>query len=163
MYTHSFGTHRALQAQPNEAHLLLAKLSVPKYLRIIASAAKTFHLITQNVDGLSVAAENSLDSQISGNQTHSDRVQGDSIIQMHSSLFDVKCTHCGHTMQDHSNMLCPSLGAIDLLLNNYVDAGSKKMNIPVEDLLRCSLCGALARLGVVWFDEKPHELDKIKA
>jgi len=120
-------------------------------------------LITQNVDGLSVAAAKSLDSQLSGNQARSDHVQVDSIIEMHGSLFDVRCTHCGHTVQDHSIPLCPSLGAMDLLLDNYVEAGLKKIDIPVEDLPRCSLCGALARPGVVWFDEKPYELDKINS
>jgi len=127
---------KALQAQPNEAHMLLAKLSVPKYLKIVAPAAKTFHLITQNVDGLSIAAVKSLAGQLSNNQARLDRVQVDSITQMHGSLFDIKCT-------------------------KY--AGLKKINVAMEDLPRCSLCGALARPGVVWFDEKPYELDKINS
>jgi NAD-dependent SIR2 family protein deacetylase len=159
--THSLCTHRALQAQPNAAHALLAKLSVPKYLQIVAPAAKSFHLITQNVDGLSVAALKSLAEQLPNNYERLDRVQMESLIQMHGSLFDVVCTKCGHTAQDLSNPLNPSLGAADLLLDDYVDAGSKKINIAMEDLPRCSLCGALARPGVVWFDEKPYKLDEI--
>jgi len=161
MSTHSFSARRALQAQPNAAHMLLAKLSVPKYLKIVAPAAKSFHLITQNVDGLSVAAAKSLDCQLSSNQARSNYARADSIIQMHGSLFDIRCTNCGHTVQDHSNPLCPSLGTADSLVDNYVDAGLKQVNLDVEDLPRCSLCGALARPGVVWFDEKPYELDKI--
>jgi NAD+-dependent protein deacetylase sirtuin 5 len=121
-----FYTHRALQAQPNDAHTLLAKLPVPKYLKIVAPTAKTFHLITQNVDGLSIAALNSLDGQLSNSQTRSDRVRMDSVLQMHGSLFDVKCTKCGHTVQDLSNTLCPSLSAAALQLEDYVDAGSKE-------------------------------------
>jgi len=105
----------------------------------------------------------SLDGQLLSNQARLDRVQVDSVIQMHGSLFDIRCTNCGHTVQDLSNPLCLSLGAADLLLDNYVDAGLKKINIPMEDLPRCSLCGALARPGVVWFDEKPYELDKINS
>jgi NAD-dependent deacetylase sirtuin 5 len=156
-------THRALQAQPNEAHKLLAKLSVPKYRKIIAPASKTFHLITQNVDGLSIAALDSLAGQLSSSNTTSARVQMNSVLEMHGSLYDIECTKCGHTVQDISDPLCPALGAADLLLENYVDAGSKEINIVEADLPRCQLCGALARPGVVWFDEKPHKLDEINS
>jgi NAD+-dependent protein deacetylase sirtuin 5 len=138
---------------------------VPKYLKIVAPAAKSFHLITQNVDGLSVAALKSLAAQPPNlnSSTHLDRVPMDSVIQMHGSLFDVVCTECGHTVQDLSNPLNVSLGAADLLLDDYVDAGSKKISIAIEDLPRCTLCGALARPGVVWFDEKPYKLDEINS
>jgi NAD-dependent SIR2 family protein deacetylase len=84
-----------------------------------------------------------------------------SIIQMYGSLFDVRCTKCGYTAGDLSNPLCPALGAAELQLEDYVDAGSKELNIPEADLPRCSLCGALARPGVVWFDKKPFKLDEI--
>jgi NAD-dependent deacetylase sirtuin 5 len=130
---------------------------------MVAPAAKTFHLITQNVDGLSVAALHSLAGPLSNYQARSDRVQIDSVLQMHGSLFDLKCTKCGHTMQDLSNPLCPSLGAADMQFEDYVDAGSKEINIAEADLPRCQLCGALARPGVVWFDEKPYKLDKINS
>jgi NAD-dependent deacetylase sirtuin 5 len=59
-------------------------------------------------------------------------------------------------VQDLSNPLCPSLGAADLMFDDYMDAGSKEINIAEGDLPQCSSCGALARLGVVWFDEKPQ-------
>jgi NAD+-dependent protein deacetylase sirtuin 5 len=85
----------------------------------------------------------------------------DSVLQMHGSLFDVKCTQCGHTVHDLTNPLCPSLSVADLQLESYADAGSKEINISQEDLPRCKLCGALARPGVVWFDEKPYRLDEI--
>jgi NAD-dependent deacetylase sirtuin 5 len=134
---------------------------VPKYLKIVAPAAKTFHLITQNVDGLSVAALRSLDEQYSNTQTRSDRVRMDSVLPMHGSLFDVKCTECGHIVEDLSNPLCPSLSVADLQLNDYVDAGSKEISISESDLPRCQLCGALARPGVVWFGEKPYKFDEI--
>jgi NAD-dependent deacetylase sirtuin 5 len=155
--------YRALQTQPNAAHKLLAKLSVPKYLKTVAPAAKTFHLITQNVDGLSVAALRSLAGEFPNTQARSDRVRMDSVLPMHGSLFDVKCTKCGHTVEDLSNPLCPSLGVADLQLNDYVDAGSKEISIAEGDLPRCQLCGALARPGVVWFDEKPYKFDEINS
>ena len=60
--------------------MLLAKLSVPKYLKIVAPTAKTFHLITQNIDGLSVAAAKLLDSQLSSNQACLNHAWADSII-----------------------------------------------------------------------------------
>jgi len=44
-----------------------------------------------------------------------------------------------------------------------LDAGSKEINIAEADLPRCQLCGALARPGVVWFDEKPYKLDEINS
>jgi len=155
--------YRALQAQPNYAHKLLAKLSVPKYLKIVAPAAKTFHLITQNIDGLSVAALRSLAEKSSNTKSRSDRVWMDSVLPMHGSLFDVKCTKCDHTVEDLSDPLCPSLGDADLHLNDYVDAGSKDISIAEGDLPRCQLCGALARPGVVWFDEKTYKFDEINS
>jgi NAD+-dependent protein deacetylase sirtuin 5 len=132
--TCSFRTHRALQAHPNKAHTLLAKLSVPKYLKVVALAAKLFHLVTQNVDGTSTAALKSLDVQQLNIKARLDRAQMDPVIETHGSLFDVKCTKRGHTVQDFSNPLCPSLGAADLLFDDYVDAGSKKMKQIFHDV-----------------------------
>ena len=105
MYSLLLSAHRALQAQPNAAHMSLAKLFMPDYLKIVAPAAKSFHLITQNVDGLSVAALKSLAEQVSNNSARLDRMRMDLIIQMHGSLFDIVCTKCGHLAQDFSNLL----------------------------------------------------------
>jgi NAD-dependent SIR2 family protein deacetylase len=33
--------------------------------------------------------------------------------------------------------------------------------VELKDLPRCTKCNALARPGVVWFDEMPHRLDEI--
>ena len=103
--TDSFCMYTEL-SKPNAAHMLLAILFMPKYLKILAPAAKSFHwhLITQNVDCLFVAALKSLAEQVSNNSTRLNRVPVDPIIQMHGSLFDIVCTKCGHA-QDFSSLL----------------------------------------------------------
>ncbi|KAH9942666.1 DHS-like NAD/FAD-binding domain-containing protein, partial [Amylocystis lapponica] len=78
-------------------------------------------------------------------------------------LFDVKCTACDHYEKDFNSPLCPALGATDAALGDYHDAGSKENDIPLAELPHCPTCGALARPGVVWFDEKPLRLDDINS
>lgn len=143
--------------------MLLADLAVPSYLKILAPAAKTYHLVTQNVDRLSVRALETVASERASEPKKADRPRLDSIIEMHGRLFDVKCTNteCGHSEEDLSNPLCPALGAADALFSDYHDAGSKEVDIPEAELPRCKRCGALARPGVVWFGEKPLMLDEI--
>ncbi|EDR07807.1 uncharacterized protein LACBIDRAFT_297983 [Laccaria bicolor S238N-H82] len=96
---------KAFETRPNKAHNLLAKLSVPSFLKTVAPAAKTYHLITQNVDGLSTTA-----------------------LQMHGRIFNVKCTECDYCAKDLSNPLCPSLDVSNI--GSYHDAGSKEVDIP---------------------------------
>ncbi|KZW00550.1 DHS-like NAD/FAD-binding domain-containing protein [Exidia glandulosa HHB12029] len=156
---------KALEAKPNAAHDVIAKMSVPTYLRKVAPAAQSFHLVTQNVDRLSVSALNALlarpDSQAELATKHT--VFRDSILEMHGRIYDVKCTACGFCEEDRTDPLCPALGAADASFNNYHDAGSKDVHIPENDLPRCAACGALARPGVVWFGEKPYHLDEINS
>jgi NAD-dependent deacetylase sirtuin 5 len=147
---------RVLKAKPNQAHILLARLSIPNYLKIIAPAAKTYHLITQNVDRLSVVALNNL-AEAFADKTRANRVRHDSILEMHGRLFDVKCTVCGHCVEDLSDPLCASLGAE----NHHV--ANSWMPIPEIHLPRCPSCCALARPGVVWFGEKPQRSDDINS
>jgi NAD-dependent deacetylase sirtuin 5 len=92
---------------------------VPAHLRAIAPAAKTYHLITQNVDRLSVAAMNSLAEHLAHEKGHTNRLNMDSVIEMHGRLFDVKCTYCNYCMEGISNLLCPSLGATDAQFDGY--------------------------------------------
>lgn len=152
--------HRALDAQPNKAHILLAKLAVPSYLRLVAPAAQSYHLITQNIDGLSPTALRTVISQLP-NTSDQIRTDPDAIIEMHGRLFDLECTECDYSAENRSNPLCPALGAVESELGDYTEAGSKPNNIPVEDLPRCPTCGALARPGIVWFGEVPHAMDEI--
>ncbi|ESK96261.1 sirtuin 5 [Moniliophthora roreri MCA 2997] len=131
----------ALSAQPNDAHHIISKLLVPEYLKKVAPKAKSCHLVTQNVDGLSTT----------------------SIVEMHGRLFDVNCTQseCGYSREDRSRAICPALAAADESFQTIQDAGTINRAIPLEELPRCGKCGALARPGVVWFGEKPYHVDEI--
>ncbi|KAJ4478976.1 DHS-like NAD/FAD-binding domain-containing protein [Lentinula aciculospora] len=155
---------KALEASPNAAHRVLAELAIPSFLKAVAPAAKSYHLITQNVDRLSVKAVMDLINKSDMNRTSydSDDPRLDSVIEMHGRLFDIQCTSCGHCEEDLSNPLCPALGrAEELRDSNAQTSKIKPESIVVEELPRCRQCGELARPGVVWFDEKPRKLDEI--
>ncbi|KAI1789337.1 DHS-like NAD/FAD-binding domain-containing protein [Ganoderma leucocontextum] len=170
---------KTLQAKPNAAHEILAKLSVRKYMHKVAPEAKSFHLVTQNVDRLSTLALQSLSDRLAliptpetGTNTQSEIAAArrlppttfpNSILEMHGRICDVQCTQCDYRQEDVSDPLCPALGAADASFQDYHDAGSKEMNIPPEHLPRCPACGALARPGVVWFGEKPYHLDEVNS
>ncbi|KAM5530677.1 hypothetical protein V8D89_015649 [Ganoderma adspersum] len=170
---------KTLEAKPNTAHEILAKLSVRKYMRKVAPEAKSFHLVTQNVDRLSALALQSLSNRLAPNPTATETdidtkskalakrqpplTFPDSILEMHGRICDVQCTQCDFRQEDLSDPLCPALGAADASFQDYHDAGSKEVNIPPEQLPRCPACGALARPGVVWFGEKPYHLDEINS
>lgn len=87
------------KCEPNPAHFALAELEkqVPDFL-----------LITQNVDGLHAKA---------GSRK---------LLEMHGSLWRVKCTVCTHAREDHSEL---------------------------PDMPECPVCGHLLRPDVVWFGE----------
>lgn len=154
---------RALHSQPNVAHEILAKLAVPGLLQGVAPMAQSFHLITQNVDRLSViAAENLGESLKAQNLTGPEyRPRKGSIIQMHGKLFEVQCTECEWRNEDFSDPLCPALGEAEKKFSSIQDAGSMDLAIPLDRLPRCGKCQALARPGVVWFEERPYHVDEI--
>ncbi|KZW02912.1 DHS-like NAD/FAD-binding domain-containing protein, partial [Exidia glandulosa HHB12029] len=158
---------KALEAKPNAAHDVIAKMSVPIHLRKVAPSAQSFHLVTQNVDRLSISALNSLlagpDRDLLSDTPKTRTVFRNSIIEMHGRIYDVRCTTCDFCKEDRTDPLCSALGAADASFQNYHDAGSKDVHIPEIDLPRCSACGALARPGVVWFGEKPYHLDEINS
>ncbi|KAF9454360.1 DHS-like NAD/FAD-binding domain-containing protein, partial [Macrolepiota fuliginosa MF-IS2] len=160
---------KVLAAKPNVAHEILAKMSAPKFLKKVAPLAKTFHLVTQNIDRLSIGALQVLSERLaSESKSNPDQparkyIFPNSIIEMHGKIFDVKCTECENCVEDRSDPLCPALGAADDSFKDYHEAGSKDVNIPVEELPRCSVCDSLARPGVVWFGEKPYHLDEINS
>ena len=148
-------TFRALNAPVNAAHIALAKFSLGSIRHTIAPGS-TFTLITQNVDGLSQRA---LDQVNAGEQP--DTQQGRPImLEMHGRLFDVLCTTgCGHRELNFASPICEALrGTEDLVAHQEVEP-----NIPLADLPRCSKCGSLARPGVVWFGERPHNLLQIES
>jgi NAD-dependent deacetylase len=92
---------------PNAAHHALAAA---------AAANSRFRIVTQNVDGLHGAARNG---------------GGAPPLELHGSLFRVRCTRCGHRADDRT----------------VVDATT------LEDVPHCAVCGALARPDIVWFGE----------
>jgi NAD-dependent deacetylase len=104
-----YGWRRELVAKcaPNAAHHALAAA---------AHARSHFRIVTQNVDGLHCAA--------AGEQRAMP-------LELHGSLYRVRCTACGARRDDRS----------------AIDATS------VDALPRCAACGALARPDVVWFGE----------
>lgn len=85
--------------EPNPAHLALVEME-----RQIGD----FLLITQNVDGLHA------------------RAGSRKLIEMHGSLWQVRCTVCTHAREDRSEL---------------------------PPLPECPVCGHLLRPGVVWFGE----------
>ena len=85
--------------EPNPAHIALAKLE---------RALPNFLLITQNVDGLHA------------------RAGSRKLMEMHGSLWQVKCTVCTHAREEFGEL---------------------------DDLPECPVCGHLLRPGVVWFGE----------
>ncbi|KAG6906783.1 hypothetical protein DXG01_012116 [Tephrocybe rancida] len=64
---------KALAAKPNDAHKLLAKLSIPIYLKTLAPEAKSYHLVTQNVDRLSINVIEAFSDKLSAEESPDDR------------------------------------------------------------------------------------------
>ena len=89
------------RARPNAAHLALAALS---------AARLEFALVTQNVDGLHRRA---------GSRR---------VLELHGSLWRVRCTACGRETED------------------------ERVPLPIPP--SCSECGGLLRPAVVWFGER---------
>lgn len=85
--------------EPNPAHMALAAMDrqIPNFL-----------LITQNVDGLHTRAGSLR------------------VLEMHGSLWQVRCTVCTHAREDFSEL---------------------------PEMPECPVCGHLLRPGVVWFGE----------
>jgi NAD-dependent SIR2 family protein deacetylase len=145
---------RAKVAQPNAAHIALAKFSLPA-IRNETSPGSTFTLITQNVDGLSQRA---MDSVMPSN-FDALSVDQPMLLEMHGRVFEVLCTDnkCSHAELNFDSPICPSLAGTEQL----VESGVIEPTIEEEMLPRCPRCKALARPGVVWFGEIPRYLDTI--
>ncbi|KAI0922705.1 hypothetical protein AcW1_002721 [Taiwanofungus camphoratus] len=147
---------KALKAGPNDAHLALAKFSTPEIRERIAPGS-TFTLITQNVDGLSKRALNSVSETLGISLVETEPL----ILEMHGRLFDVACTayNCRHREENYDSPICPALAGTE----DLVEAALSEPNIPLSELPRCRKCGALARPSVVWFGEMPYHMDEIFA
>ena len=125
--------------------------------RQMISPGSSFTLITQNVDGLSRRALDSVQARAS--EIGMSLSEPDPMLEMHGRLFDVRCTSrdCGHTEWNATSPICQALAGTE----NLVDQGSIEPDIPTTELPRCENCGKLARPGVVWFGEQPMHLRTI--
>lgn len=92
---------QATTCAPNAGHRALARLE--------AGLSGAFTLATQNVDGLHLLA---------GSRN---------VLELHGSLWRVRCTRCGHRREDRT--------------------------APLPDLPPTCACGALLRPDIVWFGE----------
>lgn len=115
--------------------------------------------ITQNVDSLSlrVLSEPSLDLP-EGIQA----IARENLLEMHGSLFRLRCTECERDYRDYSSPLSERLAEAT---KRHAESG-EDVEVPVDNLPRCGdglsgSCGGLLRPGVVWFGEVPEHLDQI--
>ncbi|EDK37080.2 hypothetical protein PGUG_01178 [Meyerozyma guilliermondii ATCC 6260] len=130
---YSWRRQLALEAQPNNGHRALAKLS---------HVHKDFITITQNVDGLSARANHNPER----------------LLELHGSLFELKCTGFTCNYIDHENFnhpLTPQLAGTEQ--EKESSDGSPEFTpvkqLSEKDLPCCPVCGELLRPGVVWFGE----------
>lgn len=149
-----------MTANPNDAHTVLALLSLPPVRNQLAPGS-TFTLISQNVDGLSERALSDISATFEASGVDIKPTPGEQprLLEMHGRLFEVTCTsrQCRYSELNFDSPVAKALqGTEDL-----VDAGEMEPDLPVEDLPHCKKCGALARPGVVWFEETPKHLKTI--
>ncbi len=114
---------RVTGCEPNAAHLALARW---------AAERSGVTIVTQNVDGLHARAASLVGAGVASGARAADAPVGPARpLELHGSLFRVRCTGCGDRWADRDR----------------VDASS------LDTLPRCAACGALARPDVVWFGE----------
>jgi len=114
-----------LTKRPNPAHLALSQFH-QLVMSGQAGATQKFDVITQNVDELTPRDVNP--------------------IEMHGSLFMIRCTKCPHAEPNRDSPICEALRGTENLQFDEV-------TIPVEQLPSCQMCGGLMRPDVVWFEE----------
>ena len=120
----------------------------------------TFTLVTQNVDGLSVRANQEISEKYPIDSAVQDpALPQPTLIEMHGRLFDVLCNkkRCKHREFNTTSPICEALAGTEEL----VEHGTNDPEIDLSALPRCSKCGSLARPGVVWFGERPHHMGLI--
>ncbi len=114
---------RVTACEPNEAHVALARW---------ARERPGVTIVTQNVDGLHARAATLVEAETDRTAPAEDQPLGPARpLELHGSLFRVRCTECGDRREHRDR----------------VDASSP------DALPRCAACGALVRPDVVWFGE----------
>jgi NAD-dependent deacetylase len=111
---------RVRECRPNAAHLALALLALDRGMSRVCIA-------TQNVDGLHAVAAHEAASQRPGVGRGSTPLP----LELHGSLFRVRCTECGTKRDDVTG----------------IDTSS------ADSLPHCDRCRALLRPDIVWFGE----------
>jgi NAD-dependent deacetylase len=121
---------RIRAAKPNAAHEAIARL---------ATEAREFLLVTQNVDDLHMRAT-----------WNGKRLSSGQIVQIHGDIFATRCSHCesefgrDERVKDKEQEKWENQS-----VSSYSDATSNHRNLPL-----CADCGAPMRPGVVWFGEE---------
>lgn len=122
-----------LSKQPNAAHLAIAECE-----RRFVREGRSMKVVTQNIDELHITAGST------------------DVIQIHGSLFKVRCVKCGVSKVNRDNPICAALAD-----KGAPDPDTQDAFIPVDELPRCTEagCGGLLRPDVVWFGENlDHEV-----
>uniref|UniRef100_A0A5K3FPQ3 NAD-dependent protein deacylase n=1 Tax=Mesocestoides corti TaxID=53468 RepID=A0A5K3FPQ3_MESCO len=122
---------------PNAGHYAIKDLE-----KLFTDAKRSFTLATQNVDGLHAVAGSK------------------NVIELHGSLFKVRCTKCQKVTENRTSPICPALAgrgssgiSFKIGTSSALNA-SNELAIPVSELPRCTDCGGLLRPHVVWFGEQ---------
>ncbi|KAJ1309759.1 hypothetical protein OPQ81_006525 [Rhizoctonia solani] len=158
---------KVLSCKPNNAHHVIARFLDPNYRSAIAPLVAKCTLITQNIDGLSVRAQEELQAVTSASANSPDQEPG-KIVEMHGRLLETLCTKCKHRTPDARSPICPALAGTELRTEAIMDDAGKRVpevEISPEDLPKCERdgCGGLLRPGVVWFGESIPGLKAIQS
>ncbi|KAG8743580.1 hypothetical protein FRC10_011727 [Ceratobasidium sp. 414] len=151
-------TDRVFACKPNNAHHIIARLLRCEYRQPIAPLANHCTLITQNVDGLSVRAQEELAASDPPNTNPMPTQEPGDIIEMHGRLVDTICARCKDRRPNTQSPICPALAGTEARTDAIMDEAGKRVpeaTIPTEELPHCEKegCGGLLRPGVVWFGE----------
>jgi len=140
----SQGTQSATQRRPCRSCLSIRSQTCLNN----SITGKSYHLITQNVDGLSVRAHRAVFDRLTAEQQAtsdtSQKAAGDLpppnptyVIEMHGRIHDVTCTICDARVVNFDSPICPALGEADKGLDDVTTAGSRPSAIPLDDLPKC--------------------------
>nr|CAB3266082.1 NAD-dependent protein deacylase-like [Phallusia mammillata] len=110
---------------PNAAHKAIAD-----YEERMTKEGKNVVVVTQNIDELHKKAGSK------------------NIIELHGTLFKIRCTVCGEVCENRDSPICEALHG-----KGEPDPSNPDAAIPAAELPRCGKCNGLARPHVVWFGE----------
>ena len=110
---------------PNAAHIAISECE-----KRLGREGRRVVVITQNIDELHKQAGSK------------------NILELHGSLFRVRCTKCGEETENRDSPICESLRG-----KGAPDPDATSTRIPTENLPRCKTCQGLLRPAVVWFGE----------